>query len=203
MRSVRFFGEEVQRRRRLLEPRPEHDREHEHDQQRDQPIALLARQRRRPAAARRRPRSRFGASPMPARYLRRSARYIASPSNMPTPAAPKPQCQPQRGLSAEVAAHDLAQERADVDAHVEDGEAGVAPPVALLIELPDHRRRVHLEEAGADRDQRQADEERRHRRHREHEVARGDDAGADHQRAVCAQEAIGEEAAQHGQARTP
>ena len=40
--------------------------------------------------------TRLGTSPIPARYLRRSARYVARPSSMPTPAAPNPQCQPQR-----------------------------------------------------------------------------------------------------------
>ena len=44
--------------------------------------------------------SRFGTSPIPARYLRRSDRYRMSPAIIPTPAQPKPQCQPHSGRSA-------------------------------------------------------------------------------------------------------
>ena len=47
------------------------------------------------------------------------------------------------------------QDRAEVDAHVEDREAGVAAPVAVLVERPDDGRDVGLEEAVADRDQRE------------------------------------------------
>ena len=55
-------------------------------------------------------------------------------------------------------AEQLAQNRSQVDAHIEDGEAGVAPPIALLVQRADDRRNVRLEETVADGDQRQSDE---------------------------------------------
>ena len=54
-------------------------------------------------------------------------------------------------------AEQLPDDRADVDAHVEDREAGIAAAVALLVERSDDGRDVRLEEAVADRDQRQGD----------------------------------------------
>jgi len=61
-------------------------------------------------------------------------------------------------------AEELAEDRARVDPHVEDREAGVAPTVALLVEFADHRRDVGLEEAVTDRDERQRDQQ-----HHQHE----------------------------------
>ncbi len=74
------------------------------------------------------------------------------------------------------AGHQRREEAADVDAHVEDREAGVAALVAGRIEPADHGADVGLEQAGADRDQRQADVERGLRRHRQREMPAGDDA---------------------------
>src|SRR6185503_7871148 len=44
----------------------------------------------------------------------------------------------------------LPEDRAEVDAHVEDGEAGIAAAVSLVVEGADDRRDVRLEEAVAD-----------------------------------------------------
>jgi hypothetical protein len=61
---------------------------------------------------------------------------------MPRPASEKPAHQPSQ-----------------IDAHVEDGEAGVAALVGLVVERADHGRDVRFEEAVADRDGRQGDEQ--------------------------------------------
>ena len=60
---------------------------------------------------------------------------------------------------------ELGDERAEVDAHVEDGEAGIPSPVALLVERADDGGDIGFEEAVADRDHRQ----RREHQHREEE----------------------------------
>ena len=83
---------------------------------------------------------------------------------MPTAARPKPAHQPT--ASASKRTEELGDQRAEVDAHVEDGEAGVAPPVAVLVERADDGRDVGLEEAVADRDQRQAEQQDEHEQDR-------------------------------------
>ena len=55
---------------------------------------------------------------------------------------------PPDGL-AEEARHDLAEEGAEVDAHVEDRESGVAPRPALWVEVADDGRDVRLEQPRA------------------------------------------------------
>ena len=52
-------------------------------------------------------------------------------------------------------------EGAEVDAHVEDREAGVAPGAVVGVEIADDRADVGLEQAGAEDDQQQAEEEGR------------------------------------------
>ena len=79
---------------------------------------------------------------------------------MPTAAAPNPQCQPTR--SPERAAHERREERAQVDAHVEDGEGAVATRIVRRVELTHHDGDAGLEVPGADHDQRQAEDEHRH-----------------------------------------
>ncbi len=54
---------------------------------------------------------------------------------MPTPAAPKPQCQPTR--SPRITRDERRDERADVDPHVEDREACVASRAAFRIQIAD------------------------------------------------------------------
>ena len=61
----------------------------------------------------------------------------------------------------EIAADQRRDERAEVDAHVEDREAGVAPLVVVRVELADDHADVALEQAGAEDDQDQAEIERR------------------------------------------
>jgi hypothetical protein len=70
-------------------------------------------------------------------------------------------------LLAEVAAHDRGEEGAEVDAHVEDGEAAVAPRVALVVEPADDGRDVGLEEPVADDEQPEREEQQRLEGHRE------------------------------------
>jgi len=118
---------------------------------------------------------------------------------MPTAAEPNPQCQP---TLAERAADERREERAQVDAHVEDRERAVAPRVAGLVELPHHHRHAGLEVSGADHDERQPEDEhghagvrpceRSHARHGEHEVAERDQEATDDHRAVRAQQPVGD-----------
>src|SRR4029079_13979199 len=77
-------------------------------------------------------------------------------------------------LLRDVAGNDLADEPAAVDAHVEDREARVAPPIALLVERADDRTDVWLEEARAGGDERQASVERGERVESQGEVAERD-----------------------------
>ncbi len=82
---------------------------------------------------------------------------------------------------SEVAADERRDERAEVDAHVVDREAGVAPVVLRTIQRADDHGGVALEQAGADDDQRQPDVERRQRLDGHAEVsARDDDAAVEH-----------------------
>ena len=61
---------------------------------------------------------------------------------------------------AEIAADQRRDQRADIDPHVEDGEAGVAPRVVLGVERADQGADVGLEQPGADHDQREPEIER-------------------------------------------
>ena len=157
-----LLREQVHRRRRLLEPRPEQDHEREDHQQRDHAVALLAR-----AAAPARPsrppwlRSAVGrVADAGADICDLSATYNAEPEHHPHARRRRsPSATPSAG-SPPGSRTRRPQQRARVDAHVEDGEAGVAARIALAIELPDHRRHVGLEEARPDDDQHQAGEER-------------------------------------------
>ena len=137
-------------------------------------------------------------SPMPGRYLSRPHMYTIRPATMPTPAAANPMCQPLVAVAhrvAEPAADELPERRAEVDPHVEDREARIAPRVARPVELADHRRDVRLEEARPDDEQREPDVEHRHAREGEAEVTGRHDHAADHERAPRAQPAVGEVAA--------
>jgi hypothetical protein len=57
------------------------------------------------------------------------------------------------------AGEDWRNERAGIDAHVEDGESGIAALVTACIQLANLRRDVRLEQAVADDDRGQADQE--------------------------------------------
>ncbi len=96
---------------------------------------------------------------------------------------------------SEVAAHQRRNERAQVDAHVVDREAGVAPMIRRAVQRADDHGGVALEEPGADDDQRETDVKRRERRKRHAEVpARDDDAAVEH-RAPLADQPVGHPAA--------
>ena len=74
---------------------------------------------------------------------------------MPIAASPKPAWKPI--LSCGQAGQQRSEERADVDAHVEDREACVATIVVLVVQATDHRGGVRLEPAAAECDQHQTD----------------------------------------------
>jgi hypothetical protein len=70
----------------------------------------------------------------------------------------------------QLGAHDLPDGRAQVDAHVEDGEGGVAPTILLGVQLPDHGRDVRLKESRADDDEEKAEKKRPLCRHGQAEM---------------------------------
>src|SRR5262249_14395018 len=80
---------------------------------------------------------------------------------------------------------------ADVDAHVVDREAGVAPLVLGRVELADDRRDIGLQEPGAERDEDEADEEGRQGRDGEEDVPHRDGDAAPADRLALADEAVG------------
>ena len=61
---------------------------------------------------------------------------------------------------AEKAAHQRRDEGAEVDPHVVDREAGVAPFIAVRVQLADEHADVAFEQTRADHDQHQAEVER-------------------------------------------
>src|SRR5207237_7958385 len=65
---------------------------------------------------------------------------------------------PAKPLS-EPAADETREHRADVDAGIEDGEAGVAPRIVAGVELADDGGDVRLEKTDADDDQREREME--------------------------------------------
>ena len=99
----------------------------------------------------------------------------------------------------EKAGDERRDEAADVDAHVEDGEPGVAALVAFGVEGADHGADVRLEEPGAERHQREAGVETGGGRNGEREMAEGDDGAAGENGAVGAEIAVGNEAARDRQ----
>ena len=95
---------------------------------------------------------------------------------------------------AEIPADERRDEGAEVDSHVVDREAGVAPRVLCAVKRPDDHRGIAFDEAGADDDQRQAEIERRQRRERHAEVSEGDDDPAVKYGAALADQPIGDPA---------
>ena len=112
--------------------------------------------------------------------------------------------------------HEGRQQGTEVDAHVEDGEAGIAPRVVCGVELPDHHADAGLEEPGADHDQGEARDEGDERpgarlqrdrfaradaeplRQGEGRVPGGDDPATDQHGAVRAEESVRQPAAENG-----
>ena len=95
----------------------------------------------------------------------------------------------------EEAGYQRGEERAQVDAHVEDRKAGIAPLVIARVKAARHGADIGLEEAGAERDEGKARVERLDGGDCQREVPERDDGAADEHRAVGAEEAIGQEAA--------
>ena len=103
---------------------------------------------------------------------------------------------------AEITGDQPAEDRADIDAHVEEGEAGVAAAdVVLVVELADEGRDVGLEQPGADGDRDEAEEEDRGggTGYCEQGVPEHDGDAADDDRPLAAPETVGDPAAGQGQ----
>ena len=108
-------------------------------------------------------------------------------------------------LLAKVAAHQRAERRADVDAHVENGEGAVTPRIIRRIELVDDHRHVRLEVPGAEHDQHEPADEHGHAEvvrgqladagGGEHHMAERDEQAADEHRAMRAEHPVGDQAA--------
>jgi hypothetical protein len=197
MTPCAFFGEEGHRRAGLLEGDPKEDVEEGKNGDGGQCRAFPRVGQRRMALP-----SHAGAISI------RLCRHVADRSKE-TPLERKIDYQAQhhaepRGAEADVpvvavgqlGTDDLADGRAQVDAHVENGEGSVAPAILLRIELTHHGRDVRLEKSGAENDEREPDEERWFGGHCEAEMARGDDDAADDDGAVGADQSVGQVAAQ-------
>ncbi|EEF93692.1 hypothetical protein CATMIT_01675, partial [Catenibacterium mitsuokai DSM 15897] len=94
-------------------------------------------------------------------------------------------------LLGQVLGQQRRQHRAEVDAHVEDGEARVAALVGDRVELADHGRDVRLEQAVAADDRGQAELEDLLVRQRDHEQTGRHDDRAEQDRALVAEHAVG------------
>ena len=146
-----------------------------HEQRTDRPIASERHPNRRAEPAGRRaprPRDRSGvpdAGPSAGRCLPAATGTGPGRRNMPTAAAPNPQChelsgdEPHRGqqprnasLCASQPRDQRRDERPGVDAHVVERVPRVPPHVVGRVELAHQRADVGLEQPGADRDQHQA-----------------------------------------------
>ena len=97
---------------------------------------------------------------------------------------------------AQPAAHQRRRRRADVDAHVEDGERAVAARVVLPVHAPDQRRDVGLEEAIARDEKAERRVERSERGKGHQEMADGHEDAAGDDRRSQAEVPVGEEAAE-------
>ncbi len=97
-------------------------------------------------------------------------------------------------LFAERAADERRQERADIDADIEDRIGAVAPMIAGRIKAADLRRNIRLERAVAENERQQREQEQLLDRH--HEMADRHQDGADDDGAALADHAVGQEAAE-------
>ena len=95
-------------------------------------------------------------------------------------------------LLAERGTNERRDECAEVDAHVEDREAGIAARIVARVERADDRGDVRFQQPGADDDQTEAEIERGDARESH---AAGDDDSADEHGAPVSEVAIGNEAA--------
>src|ERR1700755_2261830 len=98
----------------------------------------------------------------------------------------------------EEARHQLTQERAQVDAHVKDREARVAPRAAFGIKVADDRGDVRFQKPRAADDEHEPEEERqlpaRERRQAYRDVSRGDADRAVEYRAPESQQSVSDPA---------
>ena len=95
---------------------------------------------------------------------------------------------------AEIAADERAEESAEIHAHIEERETRVAACAAFRIELSDKRTGARLEQRSAEHDNEEADEEGGFRGNGEGEVPNRNDDPTDQDRALLADEAVGEPA---------
>ncbi len=93
----------------------------------------------------------------------------------------------------ESAADEAAQDRAEVDTHVEDGERTISPLVTLGVQPPHLRGDVRLECAVAEDEEAESDEERGFDRH--DEVAHGHENAADDHRLALSEPSVGDQTA--------
>ena len=96
------------------------------------------------------------------------------------------------GLLAERAADERRQERADIDADIEDRIGAVAAAVAGRIEPADLGRNIRLERAAAENESQQREQKKLLDRH--HEMADRHQHGADDDGAAVAEHAVGKQA---------
>ena len=97
-------------------------------------------------------------------------------------------------LLAERAADERREERAEIDADIEDRIGAVAAVIAGRVESADLRRHVGLEAAVAENQHQQREQEQRLERH--HEMADRHQRRADDDGAVLAEHAVGDEPAE-------
>ena len=106
-------------------------------------------------------------------------------------------------LLAQPAANQGADERAEVDAHVEDREPRITPRAALGIKLANERADVRLEQAGADHDEDEAEEKCFPPRSRDREMPDGDQDATGPDRPLRTEQAIRDPSArQRGEIHT-
>src|SRR5512135_709371 len=145
-----------------------------------------------------------GFMPASPRYFQ-PERYCRMPKSIPTAAAPKPRRlrpKPERvedpaepGALREPAADERRHQRAEIDADIEDREAGVPASVLGAVQLADHGAHVRLEQPGAEDDEAEAQVEAAQTGDGEADVAEHDQHPAVQGRATLAEETVGEPAA--------
>ena len=210
MRIRRFeagvaIREQVQCRSLLLVCAPEQSGHEKEDDDRADAFPFVPRKAEEPTTHRRRPRQSWrlrlplcrepiepGLEPFLAEHILRQAK------GHPDPGAAKSDV-PVHALR-EIAGDQRTGDGADVDAHVEEREAGIAASVGLLVERPYEVADVRLQQAGADRHECEAGIEEGHGRKHQCEVPERDDDAAYQHAAVLAQKSVGDDAAEDRQA---
>ena len=94
--------------------------------------------------------------------------------------------------SRQPAGNDRCDERTDVDAHVKDREARVAALIADRVQLANHGRDVRFEQAVADDDGSETELEQHRVRHHDHEQTGGHEHCPDQNRALVADDLVGD-----------